>query len=111
ARLASGRFGFSDKKRSLRPPSNHFSSLRYTNAVTRYKSPFEKMVAQPDGSFKLVRNPKRMVIAYGFGGNAALEERGYGKRDHEAVRSRVGDPESLSNPARRGSAGDWDADG
>jgi len=73
--------------RNFRNHASHAIAPRlevgYTNTVTRYRTPFETMVPQPDGSFKLVADPKRMVIAYGFGGTPPLKNEEMVTATHE----------------------------
>lgn len=63
--------------RDFRNHSSHAIAPRfewgYTNAVTRYMTPSEKMAKQPDGTFTVVKDHSRMVVAYGFGGMPPLK--------------------------------------
>jgi hypothetical protein len=68
---------YRQETRNFRNQSSHAIAPRfevgYTNTVMRYRTPSEKMVLQPDGSYSLVRHPSRMVVAYGFGGTPPLK--------------------------------------
>lgn len=44
----------------------------FTQMVTRGVGPYEELVLQPDGTFELVPDSKRLVVSYGFGGTPPL---------------------------------------